>query len=270
MSGDLRPYLARIGYGGPDPAPTLACLVALHRAHATSIPFENLDIQLGIPVRLEIAHLWDKFVGRRRGGYCFEHNTLFEHVLHRVGFDVFAAEGRVREGAAGVRPRTHMVLVATVEGRRWLCDVGFGGDGLLEPASLDGRPLVDATGEYRVAIEGAQLVLQRRDRAAAVVKANDAPWTDLYAFVPEMRYPIDFEVGNWFTSTYPSSPFVTALTAQRRTPDERHVLRNLTYTVRRGGETRTREVARADLVPLLRDVFGIELPTSARFSAVDR
>ena len=42
-------------------------------AHNRSIPFENLDPLLGIPVAdLSAAALADKLVSRRRGGYCHE------------------------------------------------------------------------------------------------------------------------------------------------------------------------------------------------------
>ncbi|MEJ0042403.1 MAG: hypothetical protein WDM81_09375 [Rhizomicrobium sp.] len=39
-------YLARIGLGHRPPA-TLAGLTQVHRAHMLSIPYENLDVQLG-------------------------------------------------------------------------------------------------------------------------------------------------------------------------------------------------------------------------------
>jgi N-hydroxyarylamine O-acetyltransferase len=69
---DFDAYLRRIGL---DPAgkPTWQ---AVHRAHATTIPFENLDSHRGIPVSLEQADLERKLVASRRGGYCFEHNLL--------------------------------------------------------------------------------------------------------------------------------------------------------------------------------------------------
>ena len=58
---DLQAYLQRIGYdGGLDP--TVETLTALHRAHVLSIPFENLDILLGRPIRLDLASLQAKLV----------------------------------------------------------------------------------------------------------------------------------------------------------------------------------------------------------------
>ena len=54
---------------------------------------------------------------------------------------------------------------------------------------------------------------------------------DRYAFTLEPQYPIDFEMANHFTSTYPRSAFVNTLTAQRSGPERRVVLRNRDLTV---------------------------------------
>jgi N-hydroxyarylamine O-acetyltransferase len=256
---DLPAYLRRIGKREVPPA-TLEGLRALHRAHVESIPFENLDIQMGHGVRIDPASLMDKLVARRRGGYCFEQNTLFAHVLEAVGIAVRAREARVRPAPGVLLPRTHMTLVASVAGRDWLADVGFGGEGLVEPAAMDGEVVRQEGWDYRVVAEGTLRVLQRR---------RDGAWLDQYAVLPGVVHPVDFEVANWFTSTWPKSPFVQTVTAQRVTGGARHVLRNLTYTVTRAERTETRELSRAELVPLLRSVFGLDVEPGARFVALD-
>ena len=70
-------------------------------------------------------------------------------------------------------------------------------------------------------------------------------------------------------STHPSSPFVRTLTAQRATRDVRYVLRYPLYTEIRASGTGTREIARVELLALLRDVFLIELPADTMFPAID-
>src|SRR5688500_14486344 len=82
---NLPAYFDRIGFTGEVPA-TLATLTALHRAHATTIPFENIDVLLGRRIRLDLPGLEAKLVSARRGGYCFEQNGLFSAVLERLGF----------------------------------------------------------------------------------------------------------------------------------------------------------------------------------------
>src|SRR4030095_2224883 len=106
---DLPAYLRRIGYAG-ELSPSRAVLDALHRAHVTSIPFENLDILLGVPIRLDLPSLQAKLVSGRRGGYCFEQNALFASALEQVGFKVTRLAARVRYPADRVLPRSPMGL----------------------------------------------------------------------------------------------------------------------------------------------------------------
>src|SRR5262249_12522387 len=122
---NLDAYFARIGYTGERRA-AHAVLDAVHLAHATSVPFENLDIFLGRPIRIDLESVQAKLVHARRGGYCFEQNTLFAAVLEQLGFPVTCLAARVRLGASRVLPRTHMVLKVEAEGASWLADVGFG------------------------------------------------------------------------------------------------------------------------------------------------
>ncbi len=258
MSLDLEAYFRRIGHAGPG-TPDLATLRALHAAHATAIPFENLAIQLGeLPIRLDEESLVDKLVVRRRGGYCFEQNHLFQAVLRRLGFDVVAFEARVRMGSPEPLPRTHMLLSVTVEGRDWLSDVGFGGEGLFHPVAMDGEVSDQPQGRLRVVSEGPLRVLQ-----------SEAPagWMDLYAFEPMPRLKVDFEMGNWYTSTHPDSRFVKTLTAQLILPDGRRVLRGVDYTEVRNGEANHRVLEAAEIPGVLRRDFGLEIPDGVAFRA---
>lgn len=252
---NLGSYLDRIAYDG-QLEPSLEILAALHAAHLAAIPFENVDVLLGRPIRLDLASLQAKLVGRRRGGYCFEQNTLFAAVLRRLSFRVTTLEARVRPpGATRTLPRTHMVLRVDLDDRSVLADVGFGGDGPLHPVELDGTVCEQPDAVYRVALEGDVRVLQLRAGGG---------WRDLYAFTLDEALPVDFEVANHYTSTWPDSPFVTTLTAQLSLPGERRILRGRTFTVRRGRLESTRSVEDADLLPLLRESFQLDLGGDVR------
>ena len=247
---NLDAYLDRVGYAGPRRA-CIDLLSDLTVCHAGAIPFENVDVRLGRPIRLDLDSIEKKLVASRRGGYCFEQNTLFAAALRALGFEVATLEARVRPpGEAAVLPRTHMVLRVDVEGRAWLSDVGFGSDGPLGPVPLDGGPGATEAGAVRVEPEGERRVL-RRLRAGG--------WRDLYVFGLEPALPIDYEVANFFTSNHPRSPFVTTLTAQIATPEARFTLRGRTYTVARGDAVEIRELAAAEVPPLLRGRFGLDL-----------
>src|SRR4051794_37497771 len=108
---ELTEYLDRIGYAGPR-EPALATLRGVVAAHATAIPFENIDVLLGRGVRLDTGSLVAKLVGSGRGGYCFEHNMLLLHALQALGFSVEGFAARVLWGRPEGDPtaRTHMLL----------------------------------------------------------------------------------------------------------------------------------------------------------------
>jgi len=251
---DLAAYCARIGYEGAL-APTRTVLDALHIAHATAIPFENVDVVLGRPIKLDLVDLQTKLVRGGRGGYCFEQNTLFAGALEAVGFRVTPLAARVRAGAAAVRPRTHMLLAVDIDGEPIIADVGFGADGLLLPVPLRAtQPTQQSRWTYRFVEEsGAVHVLQA---------IRDGTTRDLYAFTLERQYPVDFELANWYTSTHPQSRFVQVLTAQRLAIDKRIALRGLELTEDDGCATRSHMLANAgEQRRALTETFGIALST---------
>lgn len=209
---DLEAYLRRIGLSGRG-SPTLH---DLHRAHATSIPFENLDPHRGIPVSLDPEDLEHKLVDERRGGYCFEHNLLLGSALEQLGLRVEPMLARVRAGAPPdtIRPRTHLVLrVTDAESRVWHADVGFGHGTLLDPIPFgpDAHARHEQCGwTFRMVEQDGEFVLQ---------SLAEAGWSDLYAFVPQPVPQIDIETSNWWTCTHPRSAFVFGLVAAVHHPD---------------------------------------------------
>jgi N-hydroxyarylamine O-acetyltransferase len=253
---DLAAYCRRIGYGG-GLKPDLATLCALHEAHVGSIPFENLDVLLERPILLDTAALQEKLVRRRRGGYCFEHNNLFKDVLEAVGFPVTALAARVRFGTTGIRPRTHMTLLVEAEGRRYLCDTGFGAHGLLEPIPfLDGSVAELPILSFR---------LRQEDGGRWVLQATvEGPWSDLYAFTLEPQERIDYVVANHFTATAPDSIFRRSLTAQLVRRHERKLLRQGQLTITTAHRQDVRPVRNeAEARSVLEQEFGIDMPAGS-------
>ncbi|HEX9122404.1 MAG TPA: arylamine N-acetyltransferase [Actinomycetota bacterium] len=256
MAVDLDPYLARIGHRGPV-EPTIACLDALHLAHVTSIPFENLDILLGRPIRLDLESLQHKLVRRRRGGYCFEHNTLFAAVLEAIGFRVTRLAARVRHGTGEVTPRTHMVLRVEAEETEWLADVGFGGASILKPLPLEPGPAVEQFGwRFRlVDVDGARVLQTLRPDG----------WLDYYAFTLEPQHPIDYEVANHYTSTHPDSRFTRTPTAQLSSPERSLILRGHELSEVTPSNEVVSDVAGEDLLEVLATRFTLVFPEGTRF-----
>lgn len=256
-NAELRAYLGRIGHPWPG-AVDEAALQALHLAHATHIPFENLDILLKRPIAIDPASLFDKLVVRKRGGYCFEQNLLFAGVLEKLGFAFTPLAARVRYRSHAVLPRTHMLLLVHFPGGDWIADVGFGGEGLLLPIPL--REDMDSrhyAWTYRVTRESGMWLLQSR---------RDDAWMDLYAFTTEPQHPADYEMANYYMSTHPNSRFVQTLTVQLTTPGIRHVLRNLELTEDRGSSSTSRMLSgEEERLQVLDGVFGLHFPEGTRF-----
>ncbi|KAF4406762.1 MULTISPECIES: arylamine N-acetyltransferase [Streptomyces] len=267
---DIDRYLARIGRpetGGAD-ADTLR---ALHRAHVLSVPFENVESLLGSAPSLALADLERKLVGSRRGGYCFEHNTLFAAALRGFGFEVTGLGARVRLGGGdgAVRPRTHLLSLVRVPGEPgpYLADVGFGTSGLLEAVPLVADAVTDRGGwELRLVREPREhgpadvWVLQRRGKAA------DGTWTDLYDFTLEPFEPADVQMANWYVATYPRSPFRTGLIARRVGVDRQLSVDGRVLAEELGDGTRSERklVEDGELLRVLAEDFGIELPEGTR------
>lgn len=192
---DLDAYLERIGlHGRPG-------IAAMHRAHVSSIPFENLDPYRGRTVSLELGDLQRKLVAEQRGGYCFEHNLLFKAALEELGAAVEPILARVGDRSTE-RSRTHLLLRVHLDGEVWHADVGFGRGTLLEPIPFGpGEEHVQEGWRFRVIADGPDLVLRT---------VADGEWADGYSFVPESVPLIDIETSNWYTATHPRSPFVSA------------------------------------------------------------
>ena len=254
---DMGAYLARIGYDGAL-APTIETLSGLHYAHSTSIPFENLAILLGEPIALDLGALETKLVTNRRGGYCFEQNTLFAAVCEAVGFPVTRLAARVRFGATELRPRTHMLLSILVDSEAWLADVGFGGAGPLFPIRMD---------QSEAVTQGAWALRVTNEKDVRVLQSREGDeWLDLYAFTTEPQYPVDFEVTNHYTSTYPHSRFVRNLVVQRASTEARWSLLNRELTEESGGQQKTATLWDDEaLFDALAEIFNLHFPAGTRF-----
>lgn len=224
---DLAGYLARLGV--PARGPSRSALDELHEAHVRAFTFDNIDVLLGHP-GVSLDAVQEKFVGRGRGGYCFEHSTVFGAALERLGYDVRRHLGRVGDPATGAQQgRTHMVVEVLLDDEPLLCDPGFGMS-LLRPIVLaDGAEDDYLPGwRYRVARGGDGWVLSRlRESGWEVAHTTDG--------LPVR--PIDVVMGHHYTSTHPASHFTTSLTVAKHL-DGRHVtLTHETLTIRTPGQT---------------------------------
>jgi N-hydroxyarylamine O-acetyltransferase len=254
---DLDAYLARIGLPAPA-APSLDLLRQVVARHTATIPFENLDVVLGRPIRLDLASLQAKLVAARRGGYCFEQNTLLGAALEQLGFAVRSLMARVVWGAAAeaVTPRTHMLLRVDLPDGPFLVDAGFGHLTPTAPLRL-GQDTEQKTGHetYRLRPTLGETLLQAR---------LGQEWRDVYRFADAESHPVDHEVANWFTATRPDGLFTTNVIAARPGQQCRATLLNGVVTIR-DAENRLQRFGmetEPTLAAALHVHFGIELATA--------
>jgi N-hydroxyarylamine O-acetyltransferase len=232
----LEPMLHRIGHHGRVAA-DLATLVALHRAWRHTVPYENLDIQLGRPITLEPEALFGKLVLRRRGGYCYEQNAGLAMLLRLAGFRVTMVEAAVLRATRGETMwGNHTALLVDLDGRRWLADAGIG-DGFRRPLPLREGPHVQDELTYR---------LERLDPGTWRFHHHPGGTIASYDFRLRPREIADFAVRSRELSTSPASAYVTTLMAAR--PSAGRTLLLLSRTLRRLGAdgSTSRTIADAD------------------------
>jgi len=242
---DVDAYLDRIAYDGGR-EPTLETLRALQEHHLLAVPFENLDIHRGAPIRCDMKRFYEKVVVQRRGGFCYELNGLFGKLLGGLGFEVTMISARVRTAHGGFGPEfDHMALLVPIGGRRWLADVGYG-DSFLHPVSLEtfDRQL-DPTGWYRV-------------------EKDDEEWLLLRDEKPEYRFTLtpylleDYAGMCHYHQTSPDSPFTKKSVCSLATRNGRITISGSKLIVTDNGARRESELDGEEAwYQALRDHFGV-------------
>lgn len=207
-------------------------------------------MRLGREIRLDVDALVDKLVDGRRGGYCYEHNTLFAHVLEALGHSVTRYLGRVRMGdAISPRPATHMIL--GVDGR--IVDVGFGSAVPLGPVPMGGEVSYGAW-TWRSARE-----MSPEGEEVWKVSLFDLP---MFTFAERPAHPVDYIAPNHFSSTHPMSIFTQLVIVTRWRDDGAQIgLNGRVLTERRPDWTEHDTIIDPDdLGNVLHDHFDIDLP----------
>src|SRR5262249_40800710 len=152
-----------------------------------------------------------------------------------------------------------MTLKVDVQGTPYLADVGFGGQTPTAPLRLDAPDAQRTPHEFfRVVKAGERYSLQ--------IQLPDG-WGEMYVFTQERQFPIDYELGNWFTSTHPTSHFVQNLTLARAGREgERITLFNRELVIRRGSAAEKHNIdTPEELLEVLGSHFGLRFPVGTRF-----
>lgn len=251
-SENLKSYFTRIKFKEIEGDST-GNLQLLVKHHTRNIPFENLNPLLDIPVNLDLDSLTDKLIFGGRGGYCFEQNLLFMEVLKTLGFEAKPLAARVNSSGEIMHPRTHMLLLVKTQEAQFLTDVGFGGMTPAAPLRFE-TGLIQKTPHtaYRISEENGGFSLQA---------LQDKTWRNLYEFDLQRQFPVDFEMANWYTSTFPDSHFRHRFYVARTGTDKRFGLRDKQLSIHyKNGETERKLLSSPrEIKEVLTSVFDINI-----------
>lgn len=240
---DLGAYLGRVGVAARPPS--RAALDELLESHVRTFTFDNIDVLLEQHAGISLDAVGAKFVGRGRGGYCFEHATLLGAVLERLGYRVERRLGRV--GDAVSKPRTHMVLVVALDDEELLADPGFG------LSTVRPLPLADgAEDDYLGWPLQVRAVPEGVGRSWELHRWGQDGWDYLYAVDSLPVRPVDVVHGHHYTSTFPTSPFRHNLLLAGHAGQRHLTVTHHSLSVREAGRpTEHHEIGLADIQRLL-------------------
>lgn len=213
----LQRYFDRIGFEQPVAA-NIATIAEMMRCQLFTVPFENLDVQAKKGISLVPEEIVEKVIHCRRGGYCYEVNGIFAMALHELGIAYQFVAARPMFYPVK-RPKTHMAIVVTVQGERWLCDLGFGSYGIRAPIRLENMA------EVEVKQDADTFMLSKMDQGEYLLKALvDGQWVNQYAFDLSAQDWIDFAPANYLNSTHPDAIFVQKILVVQHNENGRKIL----------------------------------------------
>jgi N-hydroxyarylamine O-acetyltransferase len=248
---DVDAYLDRIGLTKDQPS--LKYLKALQKAHLLNIPFENLDIHYGSKIILDYAKIFDKIVKRRRGGFCYELNGLFYHLLYHLGFDCYVISAEVRNEKSGEfgKPFDHMAIVVALDDESFLVDVGFG-DGIISPLKIIANVIqMDYTRYWKIETDPDENLLLKVSNDTSVFNTK-------FRFTVEEKQLIQFIEMCEFHQTSPASTFTQKKLVTQLTSNGRVSLTDRKLKIQDLGETRESDIMNEDeFLSKLEHHFGI-------------
>jgi N-hydroxyarylamine O-acetyltransferase len=246
---NLATYFKRIGFN-TTPGKDLATVTKMMRQQLFTVPFENLDIQAGKGVSLVPETIVEKIIQHHRGGYCYEVNGLFAMALQalEIPYQFIACRPMFYPT---LRPRTHMALIVNLEGTEWLCDVGFGSNGIRAPLSLSstGCEIQQDYERYR---------LDHPNNREYLLKSwDDGQWVNQYAFDLWPQQWVDYLPANHLNATHPESVFVQKLLVVLHNPEGRCILFGDRLKIVKQGVIQTSLIPPNRIPEILRDHFGL-------------
>lgn len=229
----LKPFLDRIKYKHV-PRADYDTLSILQQLFVLNIPFENLNIHLGIPLNYSAENVYHKIVTEGRGGLCYENNSLFYEVLKNIGYKVDFINAEMYTGTPLKNSDAfkHMTLLVHIGKESYLVDVGNG--------KYFGYPLPVHRPEFLIGEDAEYLVDNFEDRKALYYLNPEGQLTPRYVFDLTPRTPAYFKRACEFIQTSKESVFLKGILATRLLPNGRITLTG-TKMIRSCGNNKTME-----------------------------
>lgn len=210
-------YLGRIKIEKTNLSASLESLKYLQKQHLLNVPFENLDIYWKRPIVLEAEKFYEKIVGEKRGGFCYELNGLFYELLNEIGFQSKIISARVSNGSGGFGVEyEHLAILTKIDDEEFLVDAGFG-DFTAEPLKFTLEfEQQDENGTFRIR--------KYAEKYFEVVKKDGDDWRSEYIFKDSARDLAEFAEMCNFHQTSPESHFTRGKVCSLMTMEGRKTL----------------------------------------------
>lgn len=257
MTLDLQLYLNRLGIKH-----SLTCnensLFEIQTHQLKTLAFENLDCLMDKEILLNTAHLQDKIIAGKRGGYCFELNSLLLEGLKIVGYEARPILSRVMYRGTGINPKTHIFIMVSLNNKKYIVDAGFGGPGIFTPMPFElDRIDSQINGQFKIEADKEFGYILKKETSEKGV------WQNVYAFTEDQVYPADLAMSNFYTSKVPDSHFRHNLIAALFTEQGRLTLLNRRFsTVLNNGHVDIQEIAtEQELRQIVTTKFNLKIPS---------
>ena len=243
-------YFKRIGLEMPETiVPDGQLLKKLHFAHCTTVPYENLDIIRGIPLRLDDEGLYQKVVEEGKGGYCFELNGLFAWLLRELGYKVTEYASRYLRGESSIPMRRHRVLRVEAADGVYCADVGIG-------EVCPRYPLKLVEGLEQPQFDECYRFDKDEFLGWVLMDYYKGQWRQFYSFTEEPQLPQDYVALSCYCEKHPDSPFIHAEMFSLKTATGRITLDGNVYKEFKDGEVTVKELSE-DEMPAAYAKFGL-------------
>lgn len=139
--------------------------------------FENFDVVNQNKDKITPEFIQNKMLKNRRGGLCYELNSLLYLVLKELGFEVSIGIGTVNLEGNWATERTHVIVLLQIAGKKYIADTGFGNRLALYPLELNGGIVHSSAGSFKL-----RSLKTEKGSIAMEMQNSSGEWEVHYAF----------------------------------------------------------------------------------------